>query len=166
MLQEFIDDVGVPETLVCEFVSGQTGKHTEVMSIMRRANIKLRIAEKGRGITQNHRAETEIRDIKTKRKTRMGSNQVPARLWDYSLVYISAIQSILARGVDKRPGLEKLTGETILDTSEWLDFNFYDRVWYWDQKKMDMTEEQAKIGCWLGIAHRVGSNVTYWILTE
>jgi hypothetical protein len=78
----------------------------------------------------------------------MRSNQVPVRLWDYGLVYIAEIQSILARGVDKRPGLEKLTGETI-DISEWLDFDFYDRVWYWDQKIMDMTEEQAKIGRWL-----------------
>ena len=125
----------------------------------------MRIAEKGRGITQSHRAETEIREIKTKWKTWMRSNQAPARLWDHGLVYIAEIQSILARGVDKRPGLEKLTGETI-DISEWLDFDFYDRVWYWDQKKMDMTEEQAKIGRWLGIAHRVGSDMSYWILTE
>ncbi len=58
-----------------------------------------------------------------------------------------------------------MSGETI-DISEWLDFGFYDRVWYWDQKKMDMTEEQAKIGRWLGIAHRVGSDMTYWVLTE
>ena len=95
----------------------------------------------------------------------MRSNQVPARLWDYGLVYTSEIQSILARGVDQPPGLEKLTGKTI-DISEWLDFDFYDGVWYWDQKKMDMTEEQAKIGCWLGIAHRVGSDMSYWIPTE
>ena len=164
-LQEFIDDVGIPETLVCDFASEQTGKSTEVMKIIRGANIKLRIAEKGRGITQNHRAETEIREVKTKWKTRMRSNQVPARLWDFGLVYIAEVQSILARGVDKRPGLEKLTGETI-DISEWLDFDFYDRVWFWDQKKMDMTDEQARIGRWLGIAHRIGSDMTYWILTE
>jgi hypothetical protein len=103
VLQEFSDDVGIPETLVCDFASEQTGKNTEVMKIIRRSNIKLQIAEKGRGITQNHRAETEIREIKTKWKTRMRSNQVPARLWDYALVCISEIQSILARGVDKRP---------------------------------------------------------------
>jgi hypothetical protein len=100
------------------------------MKIIRRANTRLRIAEKGRGITQNHRAETEIREIKTKWKTQMRSNQVPARLWDNGLVNIAEIQSILApRGIDKRPGLEKMTGETI-NISEWLDFYFYDRVWH------------------------------------
>jgi hypothetical protein len=31
---------------------------------------------------------------------------------------------------------------------------------------MDMTYEQSKLGRWLGIAHRVGSNMTYWVLTE
>jgi hypothetical protein len=35
---------------------------------------------------QNHRAETEIREVKTKWKARMRKNQVPARLWDYGLV--------------------------------------------------------------------------------
>ena len=165
VLQQFIDEVGIPETLVCNFASKQTGKNTEVMRILRQSNIKLRIAEKGCGITQNHRAETEIRQIKTKWKTRLRSNQVLARLWDYGLVYISEMQSILARGVDQRPGLEKLTGKTI-DTSEWIDFDVYDRVWYWDQNKMDTTGEQAKIGRWLGNSHRVGSIMTYWILTE
>ena len=31
---------------------------------------------------------------------------------------------------------------------------------------MDMTDEQAWIGCWLGIVHGVGSNMTYWVLIE
>jgi hypothetical protein len=53
-----------------------------------------------------------------------------------------------------------------IDISEWLDFDFFERVWYWDQTKMDMTEEQACIGRLLGISHRVGSDMTYWILTE
>jgi hypothetical protein len=35
-------------------------------------------------------------------------------------------------------------GQTI-DISEWLDFDFYDRVWYWDEKKTDMNQEQKKI---------------------
>ena len=95
----------------------------------------------------------------------MRASQVPSRLWDYGLVYISEIQSLLARGQDDRPGIERITGNAV-DISKWLDFDFYERVWYWDQKKMDMTDEQAKLGRWLGIAHRVGSDMTYWILTE
>jgi hypothetical protein len=29
-----------------------------------------------------------------------------------------------------------------------------------------MTEDQGKVGRWLGIAHRIGSDMTYWILTK
>ena len=97
----------------------------------------------------------------------MRSAQEPALLWDYGLCsYIAEIPSILARNSDWRPGIEKLTtGETI-GISELLDFEFCDRIWYWDPKKMDMTVKQAKVGRWLGIAHQVGSYMAYWILTE
>ena len=56
-------------------------------------------------------------------------------------------------------------GQTI-DISEWLYFEFYDLVWYWDERKADMADDPKMIGRWLGIAHRVGSNMTYWILTQ
>jgi hypothetical protein len=78
---------------------------------------------------------------------------------------MAEILSITARGPDNRPGLEEVMGQTI-NISEWLDFEFYDPVWYWDKKKSDMTEEQGKVGCWLGVAHRIGSDMTYWILTK
>ncbi len=136
-----------------------------MLKAIRRFQIRLLPAEKGRGTAQNHRAETETREVKTKWKTRMRENLVPARLWDYGLVYIAEVQSLLARGADQQPGIKKVKGQTI-DISEWLDFDFYDRVWYWDQPKADMTTEQARIGRWLGIAHRVGSDMTYWVLTE
>jgi hypothetical protein len=164
-LNDFVDDVGIPGTLICDLATEQTGKNTEVLKAIRRFQIRLLPAEKGRGTTQNHRAETEIREVKTKWKTRMRENQVPARLWDYGLVYIAEIQSLIARGVDQRPGIEKVMGQTV-DISEWLDFDFYDRVWYWDQPKSDMTDEQARLGRWLGIAHRIGSDMTYWVLTD
>ena len=43
-------------------------------------------------------------------------------------------------------------GHTI-DISEWLDFEFYNLVWYWDERKADMADDTKKIGRWLGIAH-------------
>jgi hypothetical protein len=61
------------------------------------------------------------------------------------LVSIAKIQLLLARGVNQRPGIERVKGNTV-DISEWLDFDFFDRIWYWDQKKMDLTDEQACIG--------------------
>ena len=100
-LTEFIDDVGVPGTLICDLATEQTGRHTEVIRLIRRSHIRLLPAEKGRGTTQNHRAETEIHEIKAKWKTRMRGNQVPVRRWDYGLVYNAELQSIIVRGPDQ-----------------------------------------------------------------
>jgi hypothetical protein len=55
----------------------------------------------------------------------MRENQVPSPLWDYGLVYISEIQSFLARGTDRRLKIERVLGQTV-DVSECLDFDFYD----------------------------------------
>jgi hypothetical protein len=86
-------------------------------------------------------------------------------LWDYALVWISEILSHTARGKDGTPGIEQITGQTA-DISEWLIFDFYDMVWYHENKKEDMTTDSVKLGRWLGVAHRVGSDMCYWILTK
>ena len=46
-----------------------------------------------------------------------------------------------------------------------MDFGFYDIVWYHDQPKPDLTDESRKLGRWLGVSHRVGSDLCYWVLT-
>jgi hypothetical protein len=86
-------------------------------------------------------------------------------IMDYGFVYISEILSIIARQSTGRPGMEEIIGQTI-DILERLDFSFYDLVWFWNEQKMDMTEDQRLLGHWLGIAHRMGSYLTYWILTQ
>jgi hypothetical protein len=62
-LREFIDDVGIPDELVCDLATEQVGSHTPLMDIIRRYHIKTHFAEKGRS-KQNHRAEAEIRELK------------------------------------------------------------------------------------------------------
>jgi hypothetical protein len=163
-LQDFADDVGIPDTLICDLATEQVGPHTPMMKEVRRLRIRLRNSEKGRS-NQNHKAETEIREVKKKWKIRMREKNIPRRLWDYGLVYIAEIASITARGPTGRPGMEEILGQTV-DISEWLDFDFYDQVWYWDEKKKDMNIAQRKLGRWLGVAHRVGTEMTYWIITK
>jgi hypothetical protein len=59
-LSQFADDVGIPDTLICDLASEQTGLNTEMIKLVRRLHIKLLTAEQGCGTTQNHRAETKI----------------------------------------------------------------------------------------------------------
>ncbi len=57
--------------------------------------------------------------------------------------------------------MEQLTGETP-DISEYLDFSFYDWVWYKDNAGVG----DNMFGRWLGVSHRVGNLMSYWILTN
>ena len=64
--------------------------------------------------------------------------------------------------LEGRTPLEQITGETP-DISEYLDFGFYDWVWYKDNAGIG----DNMLGRWLGVSHRVGNSMMfYWILTN
>ena len=163
-LADFIDQVGVPDKLTADLAGEQTGGNTLFQKLSRYHRIGMHWAEKGTG-KQNHKAEREIGLLKQRWRQRMQDRKIPTRLWDYGLVYEAGLLSRVARGHDGRSGIERLTGETP-DISEWIDFEFFDMVWYHTNQKSDATEEQAHLGYWLGVAHRVGSDLCYWILTK
>jgi hypothetical protein len=72
----------------------------------------------------------------------------------------------MARGSDRRTGYEEVTGQTP-DISEWLDFEFYDLVWWLDRPvKPNVTDYQHRLAHWLGVSHRVRSDLCYWLMTE
>lgn len=58
-----------------------------------------------------------------------------------------------------------MTGETP-DISEWIDFEFYDGVWLYDRKKIEMDGFGRRLAQWLGVALRVGRDLCYWLLLE
>ncbi len=95
----------------------------------------------------------------------MRSKGVPKRLWDYGLVWASEINKRIARGPEARTPLEEAAGSTP-DISEWLDFDFYDLCWYWQGPTHELTEAKAEISKILGVAHQIGSDLCYWVLTE
>ena len=61
--------------------------------------------------------------------------------------------------LDGRTPLEHLTGETV-DILEYLDFGFWDRVWYTE----DAGVGETKLARFLEISHQVGSLMSYWVL--
>jgi hypothetical protein len=166
VLAEFVRDVGVPTDIRTDLASYFTGRDTDFLKEVRRLRIKITYAEKGRH-NQNHAAEREIRDLKRRWHNKMTGKRAPKRLWDYGIVHQAEIMSRMARGGNGRTGYEDVIGETP-DISEWLDFDFYDLVWYHDPPgtMAETTEEIRKLGRWLGVANRVGSALTYWILTQ
>ena len=161
-LIDFTDDIGIPEQLVTDGAGEFTGRDTEFVKQCRRMRIKTHTTEKGRK-NQNHAAEREIGNLKKRWKLRVSKRNVPRRLWDFALIYESELLSRMARGSNRRTGYEEVTGETP-EIGEWLDFEFYDTVWWLDTK--NFPEDQRRLAKWIGISHRVGSDMCYWLITE
>ena len=159
-LIQFCQDVGVPEILTADLAPEMSGHQTEWMKTVRRRHIDMRWTEKGRK-NQNMMVENEIGVLKRRWRKRMTEKGVPGRLWDCAMAHKSEILTRMSRGPTGRTGHEEVTGNTP-DIAEWLDFEFYDRVWVLHQAPS--TEENKRLGRWLGVAHRVGSKLCYWIL--
>ena len=113
----------------------------------------------------NHNfAENVVRKIRKKWFRIIVKKKVPRRLWDYGLRWVCDVQNCTSntlRGLEGRCPLKRITGESV-DISEYLDFGFFDRVWYKENAGLGET----KLGRWLGVSHRVGTLMSFWVLTE
>ena len=164
-LKTFIDEHGVPDVLISDLGGEFEGKKTLFQRYVRRYRIRHFMSEKGRK-NQNHAAEREIGVLTRRWRSRMRKMKVPKRLWDYGLIYESELLSRTSRGTTGRTGFEEVTGDTP-NIAEWLDFSFYDLVWYLDRDgKPDLTDDDWKLARWIGISHRVGSRMCYWLITQ
>ena len=76
--------------------------------------------------------ESVIKIIKGRFKRRRVQRNIPKRVWDFVMVWEAEIYSC-TEGKDGVLSLERLTGDTI-DISEWLEFDFYDLVWFWNNQ--------------------------------
>jgi hypothetical protein len=70
--------------------------------------------------------------------------------------------NMTAQGPNGRTGHKEVTGDTP-DISEFIGFNFYDWVWYWDTPNK---ENSPKMGRWLGLSHRIGAAMCYFVLVS
>jgi hypothetical protein len=59
----------------------------------------------------------------------------------------------MARGPDHRTVYEEITGQTP-DISQWLDFEFYNHVWWWGwPHKPDFTDNPHRLAQWFHVIH-------------
>ena len=75
-----------------------------------------------------------IREVRRKWYCTMIKKRVPRQLWDYGVSWVSEVMSMThssANSVNGGIPLTKVTGETV-DTSEYLDFGFYEKFWFKD----------------------------------
>ena len=101
--------------------------------------------------------EGVIRELRWKWYRIMMRNRVPKKLWDYGLRWVSETSNLTystARGLTGHIPLTQVTGETA-DILEYLDFAFYDQVWFKDNAGSSLFEP----GWWLSVSERTGRDM-------
>ena len=64
-----------------------------------------------------------------------------------------------------RTAMDYVTGKTPA-ISEYCDFDLYDLVWYHTGLHTNFNDKNRTLGRWLGVYHRIGSDICYWILPK
>jgi hypothetical protein len=159
-LETFVREYGAMEQLIYDGAPEQIGRKTEFQRIMRKYDIRGHVAESGR--SKQNPVEGCIRELRRRWFRTMFRSYCPRSLWCYGIPYVAKIMQItasFAANLQGRTPLEALTGETP-DISQYLDFGFYDRVWF----KEDAGLGETKLARFLGVSHQVGSWMSYWVL--
>jgi hypothetical protein len=161
-LRVFCEEFGVPDKLTFDGSKEQNGKNTEFMKQIRKNDIDYHTIEPERH-NQNP-AEGVIREIRRKWLRTMVRKRVPRKFWDYGARWTTEIMQrtyTRAGRLDASIPLEDVTGETV-DISEYLDFGFYDRIWFHENAGLG----ERKLGRWLGVSKRIGSQMAYYVLAQ
>ena len=160
-LSDFCNDFGIPSHLTFDGAMNQRGRSTLFMKNIRTYNIEYHISAPRR--PNENPAEGSIQLLKRRWYRIMMKRNVPPRFWDYGLVWISETGNLTvssSRYAQGRTPLEIITGETP-DISEYTDFGFYDWVTY----RTNAGLGENSIGRWLGVSHKVGKLMSYWVCT-
>lgn len=162
-LNEVIRTVGVPKEIVSDGAKAETqGRFAE---LAREYRIKQRQTEPYSG--WQNRAEAAIREIKRGIRRATLRARSPKQLWDFCGEWVAAIRRLTAHDIPALQGrvpCEAMEGNTP-DISEYVQFDWYQYVWYIDPA-VPFPEDSRKLGRWIGVAHDVGSPMTFWILPQ
>ena len=126
-------DVGVENKIFMDNAPKQTGYNTEMQRVERLARMEVRTTDPYS--PWQNKAESVIKIIKVKAKRIIVQKNITKRVWYFGMVSEAEIYSPTA-GKDVLPDLERLTGDTI-DISEWMEFEFYNLVWFWINQSDD-----------------------------
>lgn len=161
-LRRFTEDIGIPANLKCDMATSFVGHHTDFQRLVRKLGVNITYSEPYRH-NQLQQVDMAIRELKRRWRYVMGHKNVPRQLWCFGLEHQARLLHYIPRGHFDRTGYEMVTGKTP-DISEYLDFNFYDLVWYWRNNTPSMSEHDRELARWMGVAHRIGADMCYWLM--
>jgi hypothetical protein len=159
-LQELIQGVGIPEQIHTD------GAREMTMGSWRQTcrDAGIRTSQTEKNSPWQNSTEVEIRELKRHVRRLMGRMNTPHKLWDFCCQYVTELRNRLARPLPQlhgRTSYEILTGNTP-DISEFLEFEWYQPIWYLEPSAFP--NQNKLLARWIGIAHRVGQAMCYWIL--
>ena len=159
-LRIFCKEFGAPELLRHDGSKEQCKKKTEFQRQVRRHDIVTKVSEPERH--NQSPAEGIVREVKRKWFRVMIKKKVPKVFWDYGYRWVCEVmQRTYLRGhrLDGGVPLQNVTGETV-EIWEYLDFAFYDLIWYRDNDGLG----PQWIGRWLGVSTHIGGRMCYHVL--
>lgn len=161
-LRRSSENMGIPAKLKSDMAAAFVGQHTDFQKLIRKLGINMTFAEPYRH-NQIQSVDVAIRDLKWHWQSKMLKRNIPRRLWCFGLEHQARLMNFIPRGRNERSGYEIVTDQTP-DISEYLDFDFYDLVWYWRSAHPSLSEHDRELARWMGVAHRVGSDMCYWLM--
>ena len=162
-LSLMIQDIGVMQKLHTDNAPEIMGRKTPLFTRARNEAIDLTTIEPLR--PDKNYGELLIKRAKIRSGKLMMSKNVSLRLWCYALEYSCDLESIMVPNMYRHKGWTgyELFFGTTPDISEYEEFQFYDYCWYWDTPQ-SYPHEKKCLGRWLGVAHRVGQSMVYFIM--
>ena len=126
----------------------QTRKGIKLIKTVQHYNIDYQISEPD--LHNQNPAEGVICEFCKKWFRTMIRTKCPKQLWYYGITWCSEVMSLThstAGSINGVIPLEQVTGETP-DISEYLDFGFYNKLWYKDNAGLG----ELLPGRWLGVS--------------
>jgi hypothetical protein len=160
-LLEFIRDIGIPSEVVTDDAKELTARRWKIVA--QEHQIAQRITEPYS--PYQNRAEAGIRELKKAVRNSMPKMNAPQRLWDFCAIYHAEVCCYIATDLYQLHGrtpYEIVTGNTP-DISEYAQYQWYEPIWFYDEIR-EFPHDRQTLGRWLGIAHRVGQALCYYVL--
>ena len=161
-LKLFIDDVGIPETIVSDNAPELKSKRWK--KYMNMYGIKSRQVHTY-SPWQNH-AENGVRIVKFRCLKLIETLNIPLVLWDHLLDYVCTLNNKTCHTLLRLQGRtphEAIIGSTP-DISSLVEFAFYDWVWYIRPGEA-FPGTKRYLGRWLGPSKQVSSDLSMKVLT-
>ena len=155
---QFATMVGMPEYLTTDGAATFIGRNSGWRKFFNRNGNGIKMDHSAPYKQRGNLAEQGVKLLKKRMHATMRAKGVHERLWNYCLHYEADIHNRLWNPKTGRTGWESVFGNTP-DISEYLDFEFYSWVWFWEPGI-----KNASLGRWLGINHYCKEAMSSFVL--